>query len=89
MAAVKVIVNRVNLLVLPEFRQVLKEWEDFGKTGDRLVGIVETRWDGSYNLEEVMTASRFSTPGLQDAKRDLMATIAEYDKVSNNEHETA
>lgn len=89
MAAVKVIVNRVNMLALPEFRQVLKEWEDFGKSGDRLVGIVRTKWDGDYNLEEVMTASRFSIPGLQDAKRDLMATLAEYDKVNTNEQAIA
>lgn len=89
MASVKVIVNRVNILVLPEFRKVLKEWEELGKSGERLVGIIETRWDGNYNLEEVMTASRFSAPGLQDAKRDLLATIAEYDKVAENERETA
>lgn len=88
MAAVKVLVNCVNIIVLPEFRRVLKEWEGFDKSGARLVGVVQTRWDGEYNLEEVMTASRFSIPGLQDAKRDLMATIAEYDKVSKNEHAT-
>jgi hypothetical protein len=90
MASVKVMVNRVNILVLPDFRKVLKEWEKFGNTtGERLVGIVVTPWDGEYNLEEVMTSSRFSIPGLQDAKRDLMATIAEYDKVTINERRIA
>lgn len=81
MCKAKVLVNGVNMLVMPEFRKVLK---DFDTTEEKihLMGIVSTQWDGDYNLNEVMTCTRFSSVGLQDAKKALMCAVEEYDKFS-------
>lgn len=81
MCKAKVIVNGVNMLVMPEFRKVLKDFDD-AEEKIHLMGIVETRWDGEYNLNEVMTCTRFSLQGLQDAKKMLMCAIEEYEKFS-------
>lgn len=82
MCKAKVIVNGVNMLVMPEFRAVLKTFDPKAEDKIHLMGVVATQWDGEYNLSEVMNCTRFSLQGLQDAKKMLMCAIEEYDKFS-------
>ena len=82
MPKAKVEVNGVDILVLPEFREVLKKYDRMAHGNKRLVGLVSTRWNEEYNLDEVMNCSMYSAVGIQHVREMLFAAIADYDRVA-------